>query len=371
MSAGFLRAEDVRHVQLDHTSRCNLLCPQCSRVYNGSLNPLLPLGELSLADYERIFTPDFSRQLESVLFCGNYGDAAASTNLLECLRFLKARGIPAITMMSNGSLQSPGWWEKLASVLSGPRDKVCFSIDGLADTNHLYRVNSRFEKIMANCEAFIGAGGHARWDFLVFEHNQHQVAEAELLAGKMGFRSFALKRTARFINQKNFASGLVSETEESAAHSIAAPTQPAYRSGSFGQFEAVMKEHGSWESYAATTDIDCKFKSSRTVFIDFEARLWPCCWLGAPLHLAEENPQKKHMRAVMDRYGEDFNSLRRHSLPELLGHDWFRKHLPLSWETGGDRPPACSRTCGKKYDFTSSSDQNRTIRPLAKAPVRP
>jgi hypothetical protein len=370
MSSGFLTLADVRHVQIDHTSRCNLLCPQCSRVTNGRLNPLLPLGELSLGDYERIFTPDFSRQLESVLFCGNYGDAAASNTFLESVRFLKSRGIPAITVMSNGSLQSPEWWRELASLLSGPRDKVCFSIDGLADTNHLYRVNSRFDKIMANTRAFISAGGKARWDYLVFEHNQHQVAEAERLAGEMGFKSFALKRTARFINQKNFSSGLPSETEEGAKQQIKAPTAAAYRSESFSQFTEVMKEHGSWESYAASTEIDCKFKKSRTIFIDFEARLWPCCWLGAPIHLAEENPQKRQMRTVLEKYGHDFNSLRHHSLADLLSHEWLRVSLPQSWEAGGDRPPACSRTCGKQYDFTSSSDKNRTIRPLAKQAAR-
>jgi hypothetical protein len=273
--------------------------------------------------------------------------------------------------MSNGSLQSPEWWRELASVLGGPRDKVCFSIDGLADTNHLYRVNSRFEKIMANAEAFIGAGGQARWDYLVFEHNQHQVEEAERLAGQMGFKSFALKRTARFINQKNFASGRASETEAGAKHQIAAPTQSGYRSHSFSQFEKVVREHGSWENYAASTEIDCKFKNSRTIFIDFEARLWPCCWLGAPIHLAEENPQKQHMRKVLAQYGQNFNSLRAHGLAELLDHEWFRENLPLSWRANGSRPPACSRTCGKQYDFTSSSEKNRTIRPLAKGLARP
>lgn len=371
MSSGFLALEDVRHVQIDHTSRCNLLCPQCSRVSNGRVNPLLPMAELALADYEKIFNPEFSRQLESVLFCGNFGDAAASTNFLDCARFLKKQGIPAITVMSNGSLQNPEWWRELAAILSGPRDKVCFSIDGLADTNHLYRVNSRFDKIMANTEAFIGAGGRARWDYLVFEHNEHQVEEAERLAGKMGFKSFALKRTARFINQKNFASGQSSEREDNAKHPLQAPTSAAYRSGSFAQFDSLMKEHGSWENYAATTEIDCKFKGSRTIFIDFEARLWPCCWLGAPIHLAEDNPQKKHMRSLLELYGENFNSLRLSELPDLLNHEWLRENLPLSWEPGGSRPPACSRTCGKKYDFTSSSDQNRTIRPLAKQPARP
>ena len=38
--------------------------------------------------------------------------------------------------------------------------------------------------------AFINAGGRARWDFLIFAHNEHQVDEAEALATKWGFKSF-------------------------------------------------------------------------------------------------------------------------------------------------------------------------------------
>ena len=51
---------------------------------------------------------------------------------------------------------------------------------------------------MENAEAFISAGGRARWDFIVFKHNQHQVEEAEKLANKMGFKQFRIRKTARF-----------------------------------------------------------------------------------------------------------------------------------------------------------------------------
>ena len=45
---------NIRNLQLDHTSRCNLMCPQCARVWdNGkSLNPSMPISDLNLNDYK-------------------------------------------------------------------------------------------------------------------------------------------------------------------------------------------------------------------------------------------------------------------------------------------------------------------------------
>jgi ubiquinone/menaquinone biosynthesis C-methylase UbiE len=54
-------------------------------------------------------------------------------------------------------------------------------------------------------KAFIAAGGRARWDFLIFEHNQHQVEEAEALATKWGFEKFVAKKTGRFVTGKGRA----------------------------------------------------------------------------------------------------------------------------------------------------------------------
>ena len=51
--------------------------------------------------------------------------------------------------------------------------KVTFGIDGLQDTNHLYRISTNFDKIIKNAKAFIDAGGFAKWHMLVFEHNEH------------------------------------------------------------------------------------------------------------------------------------------------------------------------------------------------------
>ena len=44
---------------------------------------------------------------------------------------------------------------------------------------------------MENVDAFIGNGGSAFWEYLVFKHNQHQIEEARLLSKKLGFKKFS------------------------------------------------------------------------------------------------------------------------------------------------------------------------------------
>ena len=77
-------------------------------------------------------------------------------------------------------------------------DYDVFSIDGLEDTNHIYRVGVQFKKIMENAKAYIDTGASAHWDMLVFDHNKHQVDECRQLADTMGFTWFRSKETDRW-----------------------------------------------------------------------------------------------------------------------------------------------------------------------------
>ena len=102
----YLNFSDVRSLQVEPTSRCNLLCPQCERVANGKINPLLPLTELTPEDYDKIFTNDMTPQLENVIFNGSYGDPVASRHLNYAINKLLSKKMDTITIFTNGSLKS-------------------------------------------------------------------------------------------------------------------------------------------------------------------------------------------------------------------------------------------------------------------------
>jgi MoaA/NifB/PqqE/SkfB family radical SAM enzyme len=168
------RYNEIKTVHLEITENCNASCPMCARNINGGEdNPHLKGNELSLADCKTIFTPEFIAQLDRMYMCGNFGDPISAKDTLEVFEYFRENNPKMnLCMYTNGSAKKSEWWANLAKAM-GKNAYVVFSIDGLEDTNHLYRQNTIWNKIIENAQAFIDAGGRARWDYIVFAHNEH------------------------------------------------------------------------------------------------------------------------------------------------------------------------------------------------------
>ena len=235
------RFQNVKIVHLEPTTNCNAACPQCLRTRT-EFEP----NELSLEDVKLLFTPDVLMQLEKIYMCGNYGDPASARQTLEMYEYFRSVNTTlTLGMNTNGGIRFPDWWTRLAKVMNKPNDYVVFSIDGLEDTNHLYRRNVRWSKVMDNAKAFIDAGGSAHWDMLVFEHNKHQVDEAHKLAKDMGFNWFRAKVSRRF---NRFPVDGISQPIE------------------FNDTK-VLEGH-----------IECSAMKENSIFVDASGKVFPCCW---------------------------------------------------------------------------------------------
>ena len=79
-------------------------------------------------------------------FCGNNGDPIYHTNFIELCNKLKNNN-NTIHIVTNGSAKTQNWWESLTTTLN-EYDTITFSIDGLEDTNHIYRKNAKWNSIM-------------------------------------------------------------------------------------------------------------------------------------------------------------------------------------------------------------------------------
>ena len=360
-STGYLQSPEIKVVHVELTSRCNLLCPQCARTLEGRVNPHIEKRDLSWSDLSRVLTSDVCKGLQHVYFCGNYGDPLASEDCLDVFGQLRARGVPKLTVFTNGSLRGPADFQSLARILSRPSDQVVFAIDGLADTNGIYRVGARWEKLVENARAFIAAGGRARWDFLVFRHNAHQIEEAQRLAKNMGFKAFKVKYTTRFLTGSQLESG--KGTNSTMVHKgqkqyeISLPEREELQSASVNRFPRLVSQYGSFVRYAEQTEIRCKSQLENSIYIDFMGRIWPCCWLGSAPYGPTASLQKTQLTEVIQKHGL-FNSLYHHSLEDILQHAFFQKELVESWQTPSSSRPrffTCGRTCGKSYEFSSGA----------------
>jgi hypothetical protein len=240
---------NVKLLHVEPTTYCNAHCPQCERNINGGeLNPLVPLVHLDPDLFQRQL--DRYPDLEKVLFCGNRGDPLMTPYFVDMVSMAKKRDL-TVGINTNGSIGTTLQWYELAHLLNGLEDYCVFSIDGLEDTNHIYRHGVNWRHVMRNAEAFILGGGQAHWDMLVFDHNRLQVEACEQLAQDMGFRWFRTKETKRF--------------------------KQAYQITAYG---AVISPVKFVERKPTGGDVTCMAQSDSSVYLDAEGRTWPCCWLA-------------------------------------------------------------------------------------------
>ena len=235
----------IRVLHIEPTDVCQAACPLCARETDTNFNKSSK-NHLRIEHIQRHFSDRVISKLDKVFMCGNYGDPAAGRCTMDIYRYFRKIN-PGIVlgMNTNGAIQSTCFWHELGKLFDQPRDYCVFSIDGLEDTNHVYRKNVAWDKLMANAEAFIAAGGSAHWDMLVYKHNQHQVDACEQLARDLGFKWFRAK-----VSKRGFAD----------------------------QLEAPI----GWESPVVKSGpIRCHAEIEKSMYLDAQGRVSPCCWLGA------------------------------------------------------------------------------------------
>lgn len=380
------RYDEIKTVHLEITERCNASCPMCARNINGGEdNPHLRDHELTLEDCKTIFAPSFIKQLDRMYMCGNFGDPVAASDTLEVFEYFRENNAKMnLTMYTNGSAKRPDWWQKLAKVM-GKNAHVVFSIDGLEDTNHLYRQNTIWSKIMENAEAFISAGGRARWDYIVFAHNEHQVEEAEALSKRMGFEKFQYKKSARFFSN---ASGVTKEMHQAVNRKgmpttlLQAPTNPKYRNSVLDQIskvvgkEEVVKFLPSKQSEALAAQggqkfnsdpalkskmekeldsavIKCKVAEEKSLYISAEGIVQPCCWTAGQMYVWYYKPEAAQIWQAIKQVGKDSINAKLQSLETIVNGLYFQSVVPDSWNKSScadGKLAVCAKTCGTKYD---------------------
>ncbi len=351
---------EIKTVHLEITSKCNVNCPLCTRnILGGAVNPQLPITELSLDDIKQIFPLDFIKQLHQIYMCGNYGDPMLAKDTLKAFHFFReANPCIFLSLFTNASGRSKSWWRNLAQLV----DCVHFSIDGLEDTNSIYRRGSDFKKIMESAKSYISAGGNAVWDFIVFAHNEHQVGEAKKLAIEMGFKDFVIKKTARFfINQEARVRQEIKVLNKNGEveYALQMPKNPEYQNPSLKREKELNRSYGSMEEYLNQTPIKCKVSEEKSIYIGAEGLVFPCCWT-AHLYSWYLEEKSSEIWKLIKQLPEQQKSLcaKTHSIQSIIQDVFFQKMIPQRWkgkDINKDKLKVCSKICGQK--FTPFSDQ--------------
>jgi MoaA/NifB/PqqE/SkfB family radical SAM enzyme len=294
------------------------MCPR--RINGGQLNPGIILDEIVLDTFTQWFDIEFVKQLDRLNMCGNLGDPIVAKDTLEIFQYLRKHN-PAmyLQMHTNGSAKTVQWWKDLAE----QRVTVVFGIDGLSDTHSKYRINTDWNKIIENAQAFISNGGDARWDMIVFKHNEHQVEECKALSERLGFKEFSIKHTSRFKD------GKFDVLDDNG--NIIDVLYPTSKSESM-----ISKVKKAQEEILPT--INCKAVNQSELYISATGTVSPCCWLDMEW-LPEQSFSKNDYIEKINEYP----NLNSKTLKEIFSSGYFTK-ISNCWTTTGLRE--CSKQCG-------------------------
>ena len=264
--------EKIDKVNIELTDKCNSRCPQCHRTdseNNCRPHKWIQNIEWTFEDFKKAFPdphcyPDF-------YFCGTFGDPLMCSDLYEIVKYIMDNSKSKVMLSTNASVRDENWWFIFSQW--GGRVQVNFAIDGLEDTNHLYRVGTNFKKIMKNVQAFIGGRGYANWSFIVFKHNQHQVEEARQLSIEMGFRAFEVIKSERW--NSDLSEDHHTYNYKGKQYRLDPPTD-----------EYKNEKTDLWHvDDDKEKVIDCYAIKEKEVWIDCKGYVTPCCFFQNKLYL--------------------------------------------------------------------------------------
>ncbi len=324
------KLDDIKSIHFEVTSKCQARCPMCPRrTRGGPLN--ITLDEITFNTFIKWFPIDFIKQLVDFNMCGNLGDPIIAEDTLEIFNYLREHNSTmTLQMHTNGSGRSKEWWQALAGI----NVKVIFGIDGLKDTHSLYRISTDWQRIIDNAQTFINAGGDARWDMLVFKHNEHQVDTCEQMSKDLGFKGFSIKHTTRFRDGKLD----VIDDDYNVTHTLY-PTKKSE--------EAIAKVKTAQSELLPT--ITCKAKKDSQLYVSARGNVSPCCWLDL-----EWVPEVSISRIDYMSKINQFPNLHNTSLREIFDSGFFSA-ISGCWSTTGLKE--CSKQCGSFDKLNAQFEQ--------------
>ena len=331
--------ENIKSVHVELSTLCNSICPWCPRYNNFSpnLNPNITEETYSVDRFINDFPVEFIQRINFWTFAGDFGDPCTAPDIIPIVDYINKSTIhtPTIKIHTNGGMKTTKFWHELGMSMNS-NSYVIFSVDGLEDTNHIYRRNVKWDKVINNMRTYSKTGARAEWDYLKFKHNEHQYDEAQTLADELGFKIV-------FKNPNGFEGEPMPARDkdynvEYYIHPADERQIPVIEQRTV-DFIEVLKVEG-YDKYKDRIELLYKDKpgcitcSANHVFGDggYEVRVncdgtvWPCSFYGHMMkkHLDNRTVSYIHQQQAKDVFKDINNNLHAMSLKEILDGDPFR-----------------------------------------------
>lgn len=311
----WITLDKVKKFEIELSSYCNARCPLCVRQELGTDKERSDFSKNHLTvDQIKHLIKQLPDPKNVVFYFGGIGgDPMMNPDIVEIFEYC-SMNLKSVSMDTNASLRSTETWKKLGDISHKYGADITFSIDGLEDTNHIYRIRTDWDKIIDNATAYINAGGFATWKYIVFKHNQHQVEQAREMSKALGFKEFTYENSVRHYNN-------------------AGPLQPEPPTN------VELQKIKTYADQIPVKEINCKALKRNMLYVSSDFRLYPCCYFHS-WHSYEKDTVENYMNMN--------NSLDQRSLKDIVTDKFFVNKLVNDWNDSN--PMMCAKTCNQiKY----------------------
>ena len=332
-----IQLEKIQHLHMEFSSLCNARCPLCPRnLFGYPYNSGYEETSLSLELIKKSLSIDFIKQLANgILINGNFGDFTANLESIQIFEYFKSCYPKLrIQISTNGSARNADFWRELGKFSN---ITIAFCLDGLEDTHAIYRQDTNFNKILQNAKTYMEAGGKAVWKMIRFDHNSHQIEEAQELSKKLGFAEFEIIDHGR-------NTGPVFDRNGKLIRTMGNYT-------GFTDIEDIIKFQSdpnktySHKPYTQELTHDCFTKKKNSIYIAADGRVYPCCYMAFNPLTYDQGFNGFVNRQIKPLVKN--NSLHEHDLETCIA--WFSSVESAwtkdSYENG--RLIQCDQVCGK------------------------
>lgn len=341
----YITIENINSINAELSNYCNAACPMCAR-FDFNLNLRKDVTNDKHTSFE-LFKEKIGDKIIKNLWhfysCGTYGDGSMNPEALQIFEYItKINNQCWMELFTNGGARTEDFWYDLGTL----GVEVIFHIDGLENTNHLYRRKVDWAKLMRNVKAFIrGAKKNPRskaiWRCFLFEHNELQQEEMKKLAKDMGFKKITFDTTKRW--QDYDYDGAFRDIDELSVddYKIKKPGVQKKIAISNEKKIANHKVHNFNE-----VNVKCMScfngkhphysRDNYEIYIMAKGWVTPCCWIG--------DPQTHESQKIIGNLDEI--NLNKKTLDQILTSSFFKK---LKLGIDGDqryRLNACVNYCG-------------------------
>lgn len=323
---------DIKQIHLELSTLCNARCPMCARNFRGYPHNFgYQETNLTLEDCKKIFQPEFIMTIDELLINGNYGDFVMNPESVEIIEYFLSNNYSLrVVVSTNGGARDRDFWRRLGEL----KTTISFCIDGLEDTNHLYRQDVDFKTVIKNAKTFINAGGHAVWHLSIFDFNEKHLDKIEKFAYDSGFHTFLTRQTPR--NR-----GPVFDRDGKKIHVIKEDTidKPTQINSRLLDSESILYSTLDIKD-SPPVKISCVAEKDKSIYVSADGHVSPCCWTGFSPATYRPNSEYNGLNRDLMSYIK-CNHAPTYGLEKSL--EWF-DDLFDAWNT--DRQPkVCQSFC--------------------------